>query len=570
MDESIDTSMNLAKPKPSVLAEFLKSRDIKDVNTVSIKHGDLRNIILEYLQVIGSYYCAENKDGTLSLVHTAAINGEVEVMRMLLDANVDKEARSINGGTPLHYAAIEGHVEVVKMLLDANADKDARDDKSATPLHCAAKGGNVEVLKILLDANADKNARDDKSATPLHYAARGGNVEVVIALLDANADKDAKDIWSRTPLYEAATGCLDYDSDYGNDYEFNVDTQLKIVRLMIERGADKDVKDYNGETLLHATFGREERLKILKYLIDNGVRAHDLDNRGRNVLENFLYEWEEDETAVSLLSCHKQLLDLNKPVISSFLEENVDQIIRYELDKLDQPRAILTGLRNIFEIFSDAGNENFCKSFLEAIKQYAYNFTSLPTFDLSQVNNIKSFLIVKANREEFKELLSSIQYADPLSNIVNEAKAEVERSYNSVDNYIVSLTRRVIEPTEPLGSIGHAKGLKVMLNFLDQVDANRLFQTRDHRKTDALMEKLPKLQRMFVLFEKLQKAVVFGRMGGNIIEKATQKVIANVGMKDESNGEEYSIFDHLPTEVCPDVALSTVGSGGVEECKGQV
>jgi len=215
---------NLAKPKPSVLLEFLKSRDITDVNTVSIKYHDLEGIIYEYLdnKLISHYYRVENKDDTLSLIHTAAINGEVEVMKILLDANVDKEAR------------------------------------------------------------------DNKNQTPLHYAAEYGRIEVVRMLLDANVDKEAKDIYGQTPLYKVVIGPDWFDFNDSDEDEFDVENKLETVKLLLERGVDKDVRNTWRETVLHVFSTNKNELKILKCLLDNGFRDDSLDSGGRNLIEHFL------------------------------------------------------------------------------------------------------------------------------------------------------------------------------------------------------------------------------------------------------------------------------------------
>jgi len=42
------------------------------------------------------------------------------------------------GVPPLHWAAGRGHAEVLKVVVAAGADKEAKSDNGATPLHCAA------------------------------------------------------------------------------------------------------------------------------------------------------------------------------------------------------------------------------------------------------------------------------------------------------------------------------------------------------------------------------------------------------------------------------------------------
>ncbi len=56
--------------------------------------------------------------------------------------------------TPLHKAALWGQKETVKMLLDWGADINARDEKGETPLYKASFRGKWDVVQLLLDNGA--------------------------------------------------------------------------------------------------------------------------------------------------------------------------------------------------------------------------------------------------------------------------------------------------------------------------------------------------------------------------------------------------------------------------------
>ena len=127
-------------------------------------------------------------------------HGQVEVMRLLLEHNVDKDARDVAQRTPIHNAARSGHFEACCLLLQHQADKDARDRYGATPLHYTASTGEVEVCRLLLQHQADKEARDSYGETPLHKGARHGEADVCRVLLENEADKDARDHNGKTPL----------------------------------------------------------------------------------------------------------------------------------------------------------------------------------------------------------------------------------------------------------------------------------------------------------------------------------------------------------------------------------
>ena len=52
---------------------------------------------------------------------------DIRIVKLLLDAKANIEAKDKSGQTPLSWAAEEGHVDVVKLLLKAKANIEAED-----------------------------------------------------------------------------------------------------------------------------------------------------------------------------------------------------------------------------------------------------------------------------------------------------------------------------------------------------------------------------------------------------------------------------------------------------------
>jgi hypothetical protein len=100
--------------------------------------------------------------------------GKVNVVEMLLKYGADpNEMRDVyrgEGPTALHYAAMGGNMKVVEILLQLEVNVDQQDHMGMTPLHYAAMSGHEEVVEILLLCNADIYRKDERGWTAAEVA----------------------------------------------------------------------------------------------------------------------------------------------------------------------------------------------------------------------------------------------------------------------------------------------------------------------------------------------------------------------------------------------------------------
>ena len=99
-------------------------------------------------------------------MHTAALHGHTEVLRILLDAGGNSSVMDNGGGQPIHEAAGGGHVECLELLCSRTADPNACDACGCTPLHRAASGGHVMAARWLIKVCFSQRERINMEETP--------------------------------------------------------------------------------------------------------------------------------------------------------------------------------------------------------------------------------------------------------------------------------------------------------------------------------------------------------------------------------------------------------------------
>ncbi|CAE7566545.1 mask, partial [Symbiodinium pilosum] len=130
-----------------------------------------------------------------------------------LDAPIDLQlvllalstkAQQCEAANELCESCLKGDLNIVRLLLEAGANKNATDPENRTALMLAAETGHLEITRLLLEAGADKDLKTALCTTALMVAAQKGHVEIARLLLDAGANKDLPGgCWGYTALMMA-------------------------------------------------------------------------------------------------------------------------------------------------------------------------------------------------------------------------------------------------------------------------------------------------------------------------------------------------------------------------------
>ena len=104
------------------------------------------------------------------------------------------------------------YLEIVRALLKAGANINAREADGSTALMNAARYGCVDIVRLLLDWEADISLKTGQGYTALMYAAWQGHTEIVNMLIERGADVNSADNrYEFTSLVLAAGGPRQHD-----------------------------------------------------------------------------------------------------------------------------------------------------------------------------------------------------------------------------------------------------------------------------------------------------------------------------------------------------------------------
>ncbi|HEY9692719.1 MAG TPA: ankyrin repeat domain-containing protein [Oculatellaceae cyanobacterium] len=222
------------------------------------------------------------------VIMLAALLGRLEMVQKLVAAGADVNTWS-QGNTALMNAARNGHQDVYNFLyplvndeIKREADKygekellntiQRRQREQNQPVEDfirAAMYGNLDDVEKAIAQGVDVNAIGSYGCTALMYAAFYGSIPVIQALLDAGADPDI---------------LSDNDEGLGEGMSalmLVAETRYTVAKLLIERGADVNLRGAGGKTALMAALNNNA---VVRALIEAGADVNAKDDAGNSVL----------------------------------------------------------------------------------------------------------------------------------------------------------------------------------------------------------------------------------------------------------------------------------------------
>lgn len=236
-----------------------------------------------------------------TLLHAAYDNDRI--VKMLLEHDVDLNAQTEEGFTPLSLALTRGYPKTAEILISAKADTNKSGDFTSSPLYSVfstsmSRGNVAEMVKSLVENGADLLKKDNNGVTALHLAVRHGELEVVDYIIDTLNKKGPEEKIS--DLYRSALcGCVSVPN-------FN----SKIAERLVGQGLDINRTTGFGWNALQAACanGTED---TVRWLLSQNVDINAKGSRYGTALCAAIESTESIRGKVSLLLKHETKIEIN-------------------------------------------------------------------------------------------------------------------------------------------------------------------------------------------------------------------------------------------------------------------
>ncbi|XP_064446171.1 E3 ubiquitin-protein ligase MIB2 isoform X3 [Mirounga angustirostris] len=246
----------------------------------------------------------DTKNQGRTALQVAAYLGQVELVRLLLQARAGADLPDEEGNTALHYAALGNQPEAARLLLSSGCGANALNSTRSAALHVAVQRGFLEVVRVLCERGCDVNLPDGHADTPLHCAisAGAGASGIVEVLTEVpGIDVTATNSQGFTLLHHAslkghtlavrrilarARQLVDAKKEDGFTalHLAALNNHREVAQILIREGrCDVNVRNRKLQSPLHLAV-QQAHVGLVPLLVDAGCRVNAEDEEGDTAL----------------------------------------------------------------------------------------------------------------------------------------------------------------------------------------------------------------------------------------------------------------------------------------------
>ena len=186
----------------------------------------------------------------------------IQAVMKLLETGAEVNCQDGSGRTPLMVAVQKNNLDLVKLLMEAGGDLNIRDNTLLTPWLCAGANGFHNILREALNYSPDIRSANRFGGTVLLPSSEKGYLKTVEVAIAAGVPVNHVNDLGWSALQEAVI--------LGNGGYLYRD----IIRMLMDAGANPDLKDNEGKTALDWARERQQEsvLAILegREVLDRG------------------------------------------------------------------------------------------------------------------------------------------------------------------------------------------------------------------------------------------------------------------------------------------------------------
>ena len=181
-------------------------------------------------------------------LHLAAQHNQIDMFKVILDSEPDKNLVNGDGYTPFLWSCLFGSVNIVELLLkksdELKIDLSRKNHLGNTAFHSACIGGSSELVELIMKntqkLKIDLNDRNDYLTTGFDYACVRGHLDIVKMLIknskSMNIELNTIDIHYRNAFHYAC-----------------ILNHLELAEILMKESTRLDVnaQDKWGQTAFH-------------------------------------------------------------------------------------------------------------------------------------------------------------------------------------------------------------------------------------------------------------------------------------------------------------------------------